>query len=193
MVESFQAMMTEAIRALLQRAMVGSYRTLLTRLTRRLGSPDLAIEALHETWIRLERSNLNPVTDPEAYLYRAALNTASNLRVAEKRHLSKLEIDGLMEVESFEDESPDQARILESREEFSLLEKALQELPPRQRIVLAEALTEDETYETLARRHGVSTRTIQNDLRQAAEHCARRLGQETIFAFRRRGLSRKVK
>ena len=60
---------------------ISSLRTLLLaeyvdfdrRLTRRLGSPDLASEALNETYLRLEgMRELGPVRSPKAYLFRIA-------------------------------------------------------------------------------------------------------------------------
>ena len=45
------------------------------RLTRRLGSADLAGEAIHEVFLRIERGGeLGEVRNPQAYLYRMAAN-----------------------------------------------------------------------------------------------------------------------
>lgn len=180
--------MTEAIRALLKRSLLTHYESLMARLTRRLGSPDLAGEALHETYLRLERPmNVDQVANAEAYIYRAALNTATNIRTAQTRRLSPLEIDALLEIP---DEGPDQARIVEARAEMARLEKALAELPERCRAIFRAALLEDIPYEDLAQRHDVTVRTVHNDIRRAIEHCGQRLGRETLFALGRRQLSR---
>jgi RNA polymerase sigma factor (sigma-70 family) len=181
--------MTEAIRAQLRRSLLSRYRELTVRLARRLGSSDLAAEALHETWLRLERpGDLASVTNPEAYLYRAALNIATNIRVAERRRLTAVELDALME---FPDDAPGPAQIAEGRADLARLEQAMSELPPRQRAVFTQALLEDISYESLAKRHGVTVRTIHNDIRHAIEHCADRLGRDGLFAFGRRQLSKK--
>ncbi len=119
--------MADDNRALLRRLLLGSYTKLSDRLTRRLGSADLASEALSETWMRLERtSESNPVANPEAYLYRAALNVASNIRRGEARHLNQIEIDQILDLA---DDSPDQERIAAARREMAILAAALDELP----------------------------------------------------------------
>lgn len=181
--------MTEAIRALLRRSLLAKYRDLIARLTRRLGSSDLALEALHETWLRLERpGNFSEVANPEAYLYRAALNAAANIRVAENRRLTAVELDALMD---FEDEAPGPEQIAEGRADIARLDRALAELPARQRAVFRDSLLQDISYEALAKRHGVTVRTIHSDIRYAIEHCADRLGKDVLFAFGRRQLSKK--
>ncbi|WP_034160378.1 RNA polymerase sigma factor [Sphingomonas sp. ERG5] len=181
--------MTDAIRAVLRRSLRTSYRDLIQRLTRKLGSPDLAQEALHETWLRLERPGaLSDVANPEAYLYRSALNAATNIRVSEGRRLNAMEIEVALDIP---DEAPGPDVIAEGRADFTRLERALADLPERQRAVLCASLLETISYEALAARHGVTVRTIHSDIRHAVEHCADRLGVETIFTFDRRRLSRK--
>ncbi|UPT99666.1 RNA polymerase subunit sigma-70 [Bradyrhizobium barranii subsp. apii] len=94
---------------------ISSLRTLLLaeyvdfdrRLTRRLGSSDLASEALNETYLRLEgMRELGPVRSPKAYLFRIALNIAADRRRAEKRRLTVDEVDALLEIP---DDRPDAA------------------------------------------------------------------------------------
>ena len=183
--------MTNAIQALLRRTLLASYGNLMARLTRRLGSPDLAAEALHETWLRLERpGNISDVANPESYLYRAAINTAANLRNAGARHLGSGEISALLEIP---DEAPGAERIAMARAEIGALEQALAELPARQRAVFCEVMFQSTPYPVLAERYGVSTRTIYKDVEQALEHCARRLGKKSFFKMERRQLSGKQK
>jgi DNA-directed RNA polymerase specialized sigma24 family protein len=102
--------MTEAMRAFLRRSLLASYSDLIGRLTRRLGSPDLAAEALHETYLRLEQpGNIGEVANPESYLYRAAVNTAANIRRSDSRHLGEEEIKALLDIS---DDAPDPERIV---------------------------------------------------------------------------------
>ena len=183
--------MTETIRALLRRSLQASYGNLIARLTRRLGSQDLAVEALHETWLRLERpGNIADVANPESYLYRAAINIAANLRNAGKRHLGSGEISALLEIP---DEAPGPERITLARAEISALDQALAELPARQSAVFCEVMFQNTSYPVLAERYRVSTRTIYKDVEQALEHCARRLGKKSFFKMERRQLSGKQK
>ena len=180
--------MTEAIRELLRNALVENYSELMRRLAQRLGSQDLAVEALHEIWLRLERpGSFSEVLNARAYLYRAALNAARNVKIAETRRLSPLEIDALLD---FPDEAPDAEQIVDSRIELARLDAAIAKLPERTRLVLLEALLGNYSYDDLAQRHGVTVRTIHNDLRSAIAHCGNQLGKNAVFAFGRHGLSR---
>jgi RNA polymerase sigma factor (sigma-70 family) len=181
--------MTETTRALLLRSLRDRYDELKARLTRRLGSADLASDALHETWLRLERrDDLAAVKNPNAYIYRAALNTASNLRKADTRRLTQLDTDGIMAIV---DDAPGPAMIAEDREEVAAFLAALAELTERQHIDFRESFLGDTSRHQLAQRFGVTIRTIQIDLQRAVEHCARRLGKKYSFVSGRGRLSGK--
>ena len=172
--------MVKSTRALLQKSLVERYGQLRDRLAARLGSKDLAGEALHETWLKLnDGAELAPVADPVAYLYRAAMNTASTLAATNKRVLGTGEIDDLMRIA---DDAPDPERIAISRSELAHVWKILRELTPRQRHVFVESFTGSATHAELAERYGVSVRMIQMDLRDAILHCARRTRRKNPFA-----------
>lgn len=167
-------------RATLRDVLVDRYLHLRDRLTARLGSQDLAGEALHETWLKLQDGvDLSPVTDPDAYLYRAAINTASNLASSRRRVLGGAEIDDILEVA---DDSPGPERIAIGRSELAQVWRVIGELTPRQRHVFLESFTGSMSHEELAERHGVSVRMIQIDLRDAILHCARKTRRRNPFA-----------
>jgi DNA-directed RNA polymerase specialized sigma24 family protein len=63
----------------LSQAIVAGYTDLRRRLTRRLGSEELASEVLHETYLRLNAvADTGVVQRPEDYIFRVALNIASD-------------------------------------------------------------------------------------------------------------------
>lgn len=171
---------------------ISSLRTLLLaeyvdfdrRLTRRLGSPDLASEALNETYLRLEAMReLGPVRSPKAYLFRIALNIAADRRRAEKRRLTSDEVDALLDIP---DDRPDAARVIEDRSEVNLLRHAIAELPERRRRVLTLSRIEGMPNREIAALLGVTVRTVETDLKQAVEHCADRLKRPRgKFGFQR--------
>ncbi|HEV2156680.1 RNA polymerase sigma factor [Bradyrhizobium sp.] len=171
---------------------ISSLRTLLLaeyvdfdrRLTRRLGSPDLASEALNETYLRLEgMRELGPVRSPKAYLFRIALNIAADRRRAEKRRLTSDEVDALLEIP---DDRPDAARVIEDRSEVNLLRHAIAELPERRRRVLMLSRIDGMPNREIAALLGVTVRTVETDLKQAVEHCADRLKRPRgKFGFQR--------
>lgn len=172
--------MVKSTRAKLQGSLVERYSQIRDRLAARLGSSDLAGEALHETWLKLnDGAELAPVADPDAYIYRAAINTASNLAASQRRALGSLDIEDIMGVA---DDAPGPERIAIGRSELAMVWKILGELTPRQRHVFIESFTGDQTHAELAERYGVSVRMIQMDLREAILHCARRTRRKNPFA-----------
>lgn len=123
--------MTETSRAILRRLLLGGYDDYVRRLTSRLGSRDLADEALQDTFLRLERAaEIGPIQRPHAYLWRMVLNMAANRRAAEGRLLAASEIEAILDLP---DEAPDPARTAEARSEIEMVKRALLELPARRR------------------------------------------------------------
>lgn len=183
-----EQIMPETTRALLMRSLLARYSDLKARLSRTLG-PDLASDALAETWLKLEsRTDIAPVGNPDAYLYRAALNTAHNLRTANNRLLTFMDVEILMSVA---DDAPGPAIIAQDRADIALMETALAELTDRQRVIFHETFLGDASHHVLAERYGVTVRTIQKELMRAVEHCARRLGKKKSFASGQSRLSAK--
>lgn len=181
--------MVDTTRTLLRRLLVERYKALETRLTAKLGSSALAGEALHETYLRLgQGGDLEPVRNAEAYVYRAALHTAFNLRNADARWRKTTPIDEMPEIA---DETPGPDRIASGRIQVEIVMRALAELPQRQREAFLEGFIGATPAEELAARYGVGIRTIQADVRAAVVHLARRLGRKEILAAGRARLSKK--
>lgn len=172
-------MTSETTRSLLMRSLLSRYASLRSRLTSRLG-PELADDALQETWIRLEtRETLGPIKNPDAYLFRAAMNAASNMRKSDQRRLSHIEIEVLLNVA---DDAPGPAAIAEDRASIAIVEQALSELTRRQRVIFEEAFLGDASHHLLAERFGISVRMIQKELKHGVDLCARRLKRGKSFA-----------
>jgi RNA polymerase sigma-70 factor (ECF subfamily) len=158
--------------------LVENYDGLVRKLTRRLGSSDSAHEALHETFLRLDRiTDAVPIRSPADYLFRAAINVAKDRQKAENYRVSRAEIDTLLDVC---DEGPDPARIIEGRSEVEAFSRALAELPPRPREVLRSIAIDGQSASVVASRLGVSLRTVESDLRRALGHCAGCLNHELV-------------
>src|SRR3546814_7537194 len=139
----------EPTRALLMRSLLTRYADLKARLSRTLGA-DLASDALHETWLRLEsRKEMAPVSNPDAYLYRAALNTANNLRASSNRLLTFMDVEILMAVA---DDTPGPATIAEDKADIARVEAVLAELSERQRVIFHETFLGDVSHHVLAER-----------------------------------------
>lgn len=175
-VKRFQ-ILTGSNRSTLRAALTADYHGLFKRLTRKLGSAEMACEALHETFLRVERvTDADPVRSPKDFLYRIALNVATDRRRAE-RFLSAEAIDEFLQIA---DEAPDAATILEGRQEMEALQRALAELPPRSRAIFKAAVVEKLPDQEIATMLGVSVRTVEIDLKHALKHCAGRLDRTLI-------------
>ncbi|ABD88539.1 RNA polymerase sigma factor [Rhodopseudomonas palustris] len=149
------------------------YRQLDRQLTRRFGSADFASDVLQETYLRLEAmTDMVAVRSPKAYLLRIALNIANDRLRAESRRLTVDEADCLLDIP---DDRPDAARVTEDRSEIILLRRAIAELPDRRRHVLLLSRVEGVAHREIAKRLGVTVRTVETDLKQAVAHCAQRL------------------
>jgi RNA polymerase sigma-70 factor (ECF subfamily) len=165
--------MGDTNRTALLTLLVASYDDLRQRLARRSGSAELADEALQDTFLRLSSASaIGPVRDLRSYLFRVAMSVASNRRVAERRHATASEIDALFDLA---DDSPGPERIIEARSEIAALRQVIEELPGRRREVLMAHFVHEEPLRDIARRFGVSVRTIQVELKHALVHCAVRL------------------
>ncbi len=169
-------MTIETNRASLINLLLAGYDDLKRRLARRLGSADLAADALHDTFVRLNSSvEIGPVKSPRAYLFRIAVRLAANRRKAEAYGA------GLSEIElSFDvvDDAPDPERIVEARSDIEALKRGMMELPRRRREIFIAASVDEIPYPILAERFGVTVRTIQSELKLALVHCAKRLDRD---------------
>jgi RNA polymerase sigma-70 factor, ECF subfamily len=165
----------ESDRRRLREQIVESYDGLIRQLTRKLGSLDFAYEALHDTFVQLERTpDSTQVRKPADYIFRTAINIAKNHRKAQSYRVSAAEIDALFDLR---DDTPDPARVVEARSDIEAFKKALAELAERPREVLRQMSIEGRTAHEVAQQLQVSIRTVEADLAQALKHCARSLGR----------------
>lgn len=170
--------MADTNQARLRDQLVENYDGLVARLTRRLGSSDFAHEALHETFLRLDRvTDTVLVRSPADYLFRIAINVAKDRHRAQAHRISVPEVDALLGIC---DEQPDAAQVVEARSEIAAFKRALAELPERSRRVLEGISIEGATAHDVAARLQVSLRTVENDLSLALRHCATALGRTLV-------------
>lgn len=173
--------MPDTIKNTLRALFLTRYAQFRRHLHLRLGSEDLANDALHETYLRVENMNApSAIKYPSAYLYRIALNIAEDHRKSNGRMLSVPEIEGLYELA---DELADPVRTVEARDEIDLLERALAELPKRRRLILIAARVDEMPHRDIADRFGISVRTVEKEIRAGLEHCCERMGRDFIQRF----------
>jgi len=158
-----------------------SYEDFKSRLRKRLGSDDLANDVLHETYLRVNRmDDLPHIVQPNAYLYRIALNIAADRRQADARLLTGSEVEELLQVG---DEALDPARVVGGQKEVQSLLTALYELPPRRRKIFIAARLEEAPHLEISQRFGISTRMVEKELKAALGYCASRLERKSVQRF----------
>lgn len=154
----------------LRRLFTERYDVLKAHLTRRLGSSELASDALHDAYVRLtDRADLDQVRHPQSYVLNTAVNGAIDRLRSEARLLSSEEIDVLL---NFADPTPGPAQQVQAQFDLEYAVQALDALPPRQRDILYSARVEGLTLVELSKRWGISTRMVSRELQAAHEFCA---------------------
>jgi RNA polymerase sigma factor (sigma-70 family) len=165
--------MTDPALALVRQFLLDRYDDLKYRLTLRLGSYDLAGDALQDAWLNIHRiTKLGMIRNPGNYIFGVAMNAARDrMRDPSNRVLSTAEVEGLLEVV---DEAPDPAETAEAQSDWRVLEAILQELSQRQRQILTMARLDDMPREEIARHLGISKRLVEKELQLAQEYCLAR-------------------
>jgi RNA polymerase sigma-70 factor (ECF subfamily) len=172
---------SDADRAALRNLLVSNYVSLSQRLARRLGSAEVADDALQDTYLRLQKGpEIGPIRRPTDYLFRIALNIAADRRRADARKLTTTEVDELLQIA---DDAPDPERVAEARSELKALELALAELPERRRDIFKAVLLDNIPRRDIAKRFGISIRTVDFEIQRALEHGMRRLEQKLDRGF----------
>lgn len=149
------------------------YNDFRNQLKRRLGSEDLAHDAMQEAFIKVnDLPASSSIQQPAAYLFRVALNIAEDQRRRDSRLLTGVEISELIHIT---DEAADPARIAQGRNQIDAFRRALGTLPERTQQMVLAARVHELPHAEIARRYGVSERIVSKELKRALEHCAREL------------------
>ncbi len=164
--------MSEATLTVMRRLFTDGYDDVKKRLVQRLGSADLAGEAMHEAWIRLASIEVTgAIQQPEHYLFRTALNAANDRYRREKRHGRTVELDKALDVA---DERPTAEEELIARAEIRAFEAIVAELPPQRRAIFLAARVGNVPHEVIAKQMRISRRTVARELLRAHAHCLSR-------------------
>lgn len=178
--------MADDDRQSLRETLILRYEELRKRLTSRLGSAELAGDVLHETYLKLftPRSDnvtaITPVRDPVGYLLRSAINVALQRFDRDKNFVSLAEATATLEIA---DDAPTPSQTVEGRLEVDALERALEDLPVRQREILLASRLDGVPLREIAERHGLSQRMVEIELKRAVAYCALRLDKKVVQRF----------
>ncbi|OYW44768.1 MAG: hypothetical protein B7Z33_10175 [Sphingomonadales bacterium 12-68-11] len=174
--------------ATIQERFLQFYPRLRERLARRLGSLDAADDALQETFLKLARvPGSAAIGNAQAYLFRVAVNAATDQQRAGARLASAAEIEAAMAVA---DPLPDAVRTLEGLAALERLKQAVATLTPRRRAILDAVRLQGRSCREVAAELGLSTRTVELELRHALEHCGEYMRKSGFdYAFHSRDSS----
>jgi RNA polymerase sigma factor (sigma-70 family) len=144
---------------------------LRSHLQRRVGSTDLAEDAMQETWIKLAGMNaLPPIGNKLAFVLRVAGNIASDLSRQERRHTGRRSDDDSA-LEAIADDRPTPETVIIQKDLLKALTRSLLELPPNCRAALLMSRCDDLTHREIASRLQVSESMVAKYLAQALRHC----------------------
>ncbi len=164
--------MTDHALTAVRRLFVDGYDDLKRRLTKRLGSADLAGDAMHDTWLRLGRAeSIGVVQSPRDYLFRIVLNAANDQRRSQKRFASAIQIESVLELP--DDAATPEEAIL-ARSDLEAFKAIMAQLPARRRAIFLAARVGNIPRQEIADRLGISRRLVAKELLLAHEYCVAR-------------------
>jgi RNA polymerase sigma factor (sigma-70 family) len=143
-------------------------RSVLLRYLRAHGAGDAAEDCLQELWLKISAARPGPIANPQSYFFRMATNLMIDRRRAEARarrrdrdwtELASAHADGPAS-------QPDPERMAVSRQRLAIVETALKALPARALDIFRRHRIDGRSQREIAADLGLSTSTIESDLRQ---------------------------
>ncbi|WP_432241009.1 RNA polymerase sigma factor [Herbaspirillum robiniae] len=160
--------MTEQIASGLVDYLTRHYAAIKSRLGRIVGSPDLASDALQDTWLRLQaRDEPGGIQNPGSYILRIGVNIAIDMRRRQSRAVSLDEVNAAMELV---DPAPGTEHVAQVRSDVQEVLRHIEELPKRQRSVIVMVHFDGLAQKEVAEMLGISLRTVESDLKKAHDY-----------------------
>jgi RNA polymerase sigma-70 factor (ECF subfamily) len=175
---------------LLREYLLTSYGELVGLLAHKLKSRERAEEALQDTFEKLERNSgeIAVLQSPRGYLLQMATRVALDRARSEHRYApvsaGKVRQPQVLTVEDGRafihqvDDAPGPEQIALGRSELSHLLKIMGGLPSRRREIFVAALVDEIPHQEIAKKYGLSLRSVQHELKLAREYCLTRFGRE---------------
>ncbi len=171
--EDGAAGMTESNRKVILHILLTGYSDLARHLARRFGRTSDVDDILQDTYLKLQTIPSDVVIrNPRSYLYRLADNLAMDrLRSASarERYISGDAIPDVTE------DRPSPEHETDYRQRMLILEKAVSELPDRQREVFLMHKFDGLSYGDIATELGISKSGVEKLMMKALAHCRGRL------------------
>lgn len=170
--------MSDSSLSALRELLTQRYDELKRRLAWRLGSVEVASDALHDTWLHLENRNEEngPVKNPAAYLMRVATNLALDRLQRDRRYMNADELETL--IVEIADPAPGPAQVVGARNEIEMLANIIESMPRRRRAIFLAIRVDGLSNQEAAERFGVSPRLVGLELKRAHEYCMAHMAKE---------------
>jgi RNA polymerase sigma-70 factor (ECF subfamily) len=156
------------------------YDRLVRFLKRHSNSMDDAADLAQDTFARLSSTDFRQIQKPESFLFTTALNLLrDHARSAQARHAA-------LTVPAEETQlicpAPQAERVLDGEQRMRVLEAALRELSPKCRAVFVLFHFDGISQRDIADRLRISVSMVEKHVRQAVNHCGKRLDELNIEA-----------
>lgn len=167
-------------------------REQLLRYLRAHGAGDSAEDLLQELWVKAAAGANGPIASPLNYLYRAATNLMIDQRRSQaQQQRREQEWSGLTDrLAGLPANDPGPERGIDGRQRLDLVERELAKLPPRALSIFREHRLAGRTQREIASSMGLSSSTIESDLRlvyQRLDELKRALDEEELRGLRHKG------
>jgi RNA polymerase sigma factor (sigma-70 family) len=142
-------------------------------LIRRVGEQEAA-DLLQETWLHFLRlADLSTVRMPRAFLYKTAAHIAIDHGRKAKRSVNFT--DAELDKDALPSLAATPETVTDSDWQFERFSEALQELPELRRRAFIMNKMEGLTHAEIAKRLGISEKSVQRTIIKALNHCIKRL------------------
>lgn len=160
------------------------YDRLVRFFKRRNSSVEDAADLAQDTFARLWSTDLRQIQKPESFLFTTALNLLRDrARSAQARHaaLSVPADDAQLVCPA-----PRADQVLDGEQQLRILERALGELSPKCRAVFELFHFEGHSQKEISDSQGISVSMVEKYVRQAVNHCQKRLTEASVETPRTR-------
>lgn len=153
-------------------AYIQHWKMLRGLLKKRVGSHELAEDALQETWLRIAgmKNETAAIQDKQAFILRVAGNIAVDLARKENRHRSRCISDDVL-LKAIADNCPSPEICVIDRDQLRFLSLALAQLTAKARAVLLLSRCDGLSHREIGQRLAISESMVGRYLAQALRHC----------------------
>lgn len=147
-------------------------------LSHRLIEPSDVSDVIQELWLKiLTLPSTDSIRHPRAFLFRVATNLAVDWLRRRSADLQRhVELDDATDQLSL---LPNQDTVVQARQELSLLDHAINELPPKCRRVFVLHKLKHWSHKEIAEHMGISQNMVEKHVMKGLSYCRKRLDLAT--------------